>query len=1667
MAAKLVTRPHAHDAQGGTTRRLPWPILRREDCYHLDLYPVAVLTDEGEEYVLKACPLCGYVEDVQAARHRQGPSRPMLLTKAAHGEHVDWKNDPRYRWITVKPHGSEERGYPVLLRMDDAKGEGGSGVIVGGAGGALNYRRITGVKTRGEYRTEARARRREQEQAKRRRQEKRKQEAMAGGMTEKEFAAKERERRETLRELREAEAKLRAEHLATVGGILGWEDVQLDEKVRANMPAETVARLERERERRLLRAAAVAEKRVQDAIIGEHDAQMAEALGTARPEDLATPEMDDDGLGYIAAVAKLADENGLSADVARERGRIATNEYLLEAQEEGYIESAKMARNYIDSLQAMAAVARSEDRPFREQGLHKPAAPIEMDAEQARQFVMAREKFKQRQRELEAKRREVAEAAPTDVVKITAGDALVEIGRMTDEEAMQAVEESLQARARITAADRLLSSLEELQETTGPLDRHLLEGRHVQLEEVAQALFHQPLTMRREALDLLGPEAAAQLMANLLARTMTEEEREAVAAGLRRYHIDTQAQKAREAVELARQHLEAAEHAFDGLGAVGELGPEGLEAASAAQEERLQELDSARELLGVTLGRLQMLGHLNAALAEGAPDSIDTALGQISAPQAFQVAAALGLAPKDYEIQTDGPNKYLRILPSGWAKLAERPDPEAAQLYEDMVAIKRGDQDEEGWLARGLMRRPADSYYSEADQVHAQSWEADPAKLIEGKYGAELEAGLREYAGRMLANDGIGSAASLRSRMLSAEWQADHLDDLQRAQFADVVARLFPAQAAEDNWTAVGEALAKPFIEAADAERVALDAQQLNTATAWDPLHRALQEVPAGKVAFTPVAAMTPQDKAMLRNYFWEHLTTEAAPSAAATRERRAATAGRAEEVVAQQINIFGEAEPITRGQSEAFQERVAAEEAEAAENAWTRYVRAQRGVGNAYATLQALIQGELAEKFAGHYARETGRALRTAPAEVPNALRHVIGLMPPEALDRVLDADNGALRQMYENLRRRDAQGRYSAGEVANLAQRILEKAQRMQLPLFSDAAPTTQRPSLGRTAEAQLRRVWSHVAPNFDPNNPVEIIEDLTQSGRFVHQQRGVRAIERAGRLGLHYSTGAGKSLVMISAFTDLHAQDKVKRGLFLVPPKIQAQFGGEINRYVEPGRFRHFADPAADRDERRAAYADPERQMVAVSHQAWRDDVTWAVAQDRFGGDERKAATWLRSAARNEVGAAVRAALDAQGWNFDYQSVDEGHDTLNRKGKPDSRLARVIDATTENAPFFVTATATPVKNDVSEVYDLLRKVRPDRFPEGGFEAFRRRYGLNTVANREALQRLVAPYFYALEVDTGVEERHEHLPVELSEAQRTAYRGVIEAYNAARRAPEGSEERRAALARLAAPQALEGLSPEERARKLDDIGRSVGFARDRAIARVLEHTPAPDNPRIQRVVEFARSQRDADEDGGQVPGLIFAQSLESVRLLAEELKRQGFRVGVVTGDLSGEETELRRMGFNADMGRNSGDLAEEAATRRKLAQYDILVCSGAAATGLNLERARWLVHYDLPWTAKEMAQRNGRQNRMNQRWGHVQVLTLGTDVPYERRRRELVERKRALMSTFMEPTEQLDDTGLVRSLREARAERLSNATERAVGAKPRAAATRTAAATLAEAAT
>ncbi|MGD9496247.1 MAG: helicase-related protein [Armatimonadota bacterium] len=1652
--------------QRGQEVELPWPILTPAQCFCLDHYPVRVIDDDGQPYTIQVCPLCGHVQSVQVARHTRGPRGAVLMAKAADAGFVDWKNDPRYRWITLHPHGKDEEGYPVLIRMDDPAGESGSGHIVAGAGGALNYRRVTGVRSREHYRTEARKRRLEQELHQRAKEQKRWKEALAAGMSERELAAAEEKRQEALVEIELARRKAEADYLGKIGAILGWEPIALDDETKAHMPADSVVRIERERRRRLLQAAEKLDRAIKDIVIQDHDERMARELGdVARPQELVSDEVDDSGLGYVAAIERLAAENGLPEYHAREESRAATDVYLEAAEEEGYIKSAARARVMIDMLQDAAAQARMVDAPFRELGLHKPETPQEdLTPEKARQILIARERWRQQEAELRAKESEIDDAAPTDLTKIPRGDALVEVREISDEEALKRVGESMAMRARVTAAERLIGTIEALEERTGSLEQHLLEGRHQQLEEVAQGIFAQPLTMRREVLDLLGAEAAAAIYGRLLREKLSDEELASVQEALRDYHIGTQVDRAKAAVAEGTKLIEAADRALDGFGNIADLGAEGLEALQAANEQRRDLLEKAKRVLGVELGGLQMLGALNGALHDEDP-RLDVALGDMAGKRAFQLAVALGLEEHEYEVQSDGPNKYLRLFGDAWRKLVEEPDEEQRELYEAALAIKRGEQDEAGWLPAGLMERPSEAYYSDEQIRAAYEWKATPE--FAGLHGAELEAAVRRYAGEMLANDGVASVEGLRRDMLAAEFVATYLADDQVEEYTSLVAGLFPAKADEAQRAAVAEKLIAPIRAEQDEERVVLDSQSIDVATARDPMHRALQAVRHGKVAFTPISQMTPQDKGILRDYFWTHLTDEPRPSAVETRQRRQEQQQAAEEVLGTQFNIFGEAEEVTRGQTEAFQTRQAEEEAERRDNAWVHYVRAHGDVGKAYRALQDLIVGDLTAHFAHEYARETGRELRTAHQDIPHALRHVVGLMSPDALERVLDADNGALRQMYESLRKRGPGGRYAEGyeslrkrgpggryaegSVKDLAQQILEKAKRMQLSLFLERSPGTRRLTAGQTAEAQMRRVWSLIAPNFDPDQPVSVIEDLSMSDpKHVHQQRAIRMLERVRRMGLHHSTGSGKSLMGIGAFTHLASQGKVNRGLFIVPPAVTAQFGGEMNRYVEPGRFRHFADPSASADERRAAYGNADIHMVAVSHQAWRDDVTWAVAQQRFDGDQEAAAKWLLEAPREEAIQACQDAIDAQGWRFDFNMVDEGHVTLNRKGKPDARMARVADATTARAEYLVHATATAVKNDASEVFDLLCKVRPDKWqntPEQ-WEAFRRKYGLNTEASRQALQRLVAPYFYAHEADTGVSVLESDVDVPMSDWQRERYRNALQAYQQARRAPEGSPERRAAVAKLMPEGWDEGLSQQEQIAKLDDAGRALGFLRDRACERVLTHAPLEHNPRLQWIVDFAEKKRGADDDGGMVPGLVFTQSLRSVDLLVDALRARGFRVGKITGAQAGDETEIVRDGFNADAGRTIKDLREQAAKRRAMAKYDILVCSEAGSAGLNLERARWTVHYDLPWTAKTVAQRNGRNNRLSQNWGSVEIYTVGTRAPVERRRRSLVEEKNGLMSTFMEDTSNIDDSGVVRHLRAARAERLGNAMRRiAVG--------------------
>ena len=78
------------------------------------------------------------------------------------------------------------------------------------------------------------------------------------------------------------------------------------------------------------------------------------------------------------------------------------------------------------------------------------------------------------------------------------------------------------------------------------------------------------------------------------------------------------------------------------------------------------------------------------------------------------------------------------------------------------------------------------------------------------------------------------------------------------------------------------------------------------------------------------------------------------------------------------------------------------------------------------------------------------------------------------------------------------------------------------------------------------------------------------------------------------------------------------------------------------------------------------------------------------------------------------------------------------------------------------------------------------------------------------------------------------------------------------------------------------------------------------------------------------------------------------------------------------------------------------------------ILIATDVAAEGLDLQRARRVVHYDLPWTAVRLDQRAGRAVRIGSRHAGVEIVTLLPPPVLESRLRQLARlaRKRPLPS-------------------------------------------------------
>jgi superfamily II DNA or RNA helicase len=1495
--------------------------------------------------------------------------------------------EPGQRWITVRPHGDDSKGIPVLVQEHKP----GSGVfsVVAGAGGRLNYLKLRGIRPESSYKEQARERQ-TQKRLEAKEQKKRDKE---NGLTENKQAAKAAVRSQKLQK--------QQDFIKTVADAMGWQDHEFDESKHAHLSDAAKNKARDQHHRELLKRAHEAVNLQRDRLVSDHEARDEAGLGgvpltTEDADKLSVADLDpvkppSGGLGFSTdytarAEAAGADEQAVKTEAAQVKA--AREADKTEAQKAGAEKRKETAEAIKEELETV------RDKPDTE-----VKAKL-IDAKQAVALLKAQKALKLAEKQASKAEKDIDKSDRIKTYNLEVGGE--------DPDLDTKVAEDLENNLRTMRTRAFLS------ETAGKddrLTRHVGAGAFNSINALALAAGGDAL-VDRSVVDVLGIAGAAQVLARRLHNDLDPREMERITEGFANFHVNHYMDTAQAALDQAKELQQEAK----GI----ELGEAGdghdLAAGKELMRKRLDALAESDKILGTALGEMEANAALVMALRQGRTDKpFEVPLGGMGDEDAIRQARAIGLKPGDYQIDKINGVQVLTVTPDGLDRLAKPVDREDLQRVRRNLDIIEGKQDEDNWLPLGVANRPDLGMPDLKPGVAPQLAEAF-------RPGDNLEQSLRDYIG---------------GRTADGDTPADILVDIQSQTFYDQAGadRYAEYMAALDKVAPLkdekgkprrAEALTPEFQKMADeftqsrygAKLSPLHRQQFAIdEKSVDALHRALSAEPSGVAAYKPIGELTNQDQRALREFFYKNVAKED-PEAESLRLRLERV--EKEEPEKEVEDMFGEMSENPDWREWKARRDTIAEQVNAASLTWDKYTKLMRGNTNAYAALQDLIRSKVSREFADNYNRLSPTSpLKVGREVIRNNLNH-LDAVDPQARDARLEKE----RALIDSLRNREG-GKYAEGSVSDKLDAARERQEafgQAQMGLFGgdddlfgddgkkvEEKPlgTDERHTLGHAAEGQIARMMEIVGRNFKPGQPVKLWQP-SMNGSGIARQRAVKLIDANKRVMLAAGVGSGKTAIGLGAFTHLQQQGKAKRGIFLVPSTVQGQFAGEALRYLDPNAnggkgFNWHIEPGASRNERIKSYKNQDHHFGVYTHAAFRDDMLHLGAK-QAGITESEMSDRLSKMIPKARQDWIKSVMDKEGINYDYLMVDEGHDLLNRQGKENSAMANVIDSLSYQTPYYVNATAEGgFKNDVSEVFDTLAKMDPDRYTDRA--AFMRRYGPNTESAKEGLRRELARYFYPSNVDPGVkaDQRTETIP--LSEVQKTELKNIDRLVAKARIARMEGRVDLDSLRSLS-PSSFDGVPKEQHEIVGKSLNSGLGMLKAAAQKRIID-----DHPQSAKLDWISRH---ASDRRGK-PGVVFAHSLEAVKNIATRLESEGHRVVTLTGADSAKEKDKKRLAFNPE----SGD-----------ASADILIASDAGSVGLNLQSGRWLANYDTPSTAKTWRQRIGRIHRTGQH-NDVEILDAIGDHPTEHAARDRLKKKDQMRQLVTSPLESLDETGLAFYLR------------------------------------
>lgn len=336
-----------------------------------------------------------------------------------------------------------------------------------------------------------------------------------------------------------------------------------------------------------------------------------------------------------------------------------------------------------------------------------------------------------------------------------------------------------------------------------------------------------------------------------------------------------------------------------------------------------------------------------------------------------------------------------------------------------------------------------------------------------------------------------------------------------------------------------------------------------------------------------------------------------------------------------------------------------------------------------------------------------------------------------------------------------------------------------------------------------------------------------------------------------------------------------------------------------------------------------------------------------------------------------------------HWDVLVLDEAHYVRN----DDTERWALLDDLSYEYAFF--ATATPVQNDITDLYNIVDLLRPGAL---GTEAeFRERYvtdeATGEVANAEALQRELGEVMIRNErVDTAIDFTHRRIKTNTltpTEEERALYEAVTD-YVRTNYSEEGAQhlvlltlQKEVVSSPWAVLGTVEGwLAGDDERGSLGSEdgeigpgtetdagneageGRSLTAAEREGLEEIERLANAIEETTKQRYLREIVSQATETVEKGRV--MIFTQFRATQREIVRAVEELDIPVHAVNGSHPSTRKDEIVGEFEAEGG--------------------VLVTTDSISEGRNMQFCNVLVNYDLPWNPMSVEQRIGRIDRIGQ---------------------------------------------------------------------------------------